>query len=213
MKPSTPSGHESCVATAQAEHHRLILDIEDGLDRIMDDRVLYFKLLRRFQHDHHATPGQIRLTLQHGQYGNARLKAHTLKGAAGMIGARTVYELASAVDAALRAQATDLELPLALLQVALDTLLSTIHNVLPDALEHHICAPDSAPDPDYPAARALLARLDGYLREGDGAAIDMLESSASALAACLGTTLYQEVAAAAHEFDFDGALQALSRSR
>ena len=43
----------------------------------------------------------------------------------------------------------------------------------------------------------------------DGAAIDILENSASLLAASLGVHVYQEVAAAAHEFDYDGALAAL----
>ena len=45
---------------------------------------------------------------------------------------------------------------------------------------------------------------------GDGAAIDVLEQSASPLAARLGVERYQRVAAAAHQFDFEAALAALT---
>lgn len=207
MKPSAPHGHDA-GASGQA-----VLDIEDGLDRIMGDRVLYFKLLRRFQHDHHSTPLQIRAALDAGQYGSARLKAHTLKGAAGMIGARAAYALASTVEAALRAQASVPHVPLEPLQRALHQLLHTIASVLPAATDAQAVAPDGACDPADPATLAMLTRLASLLREGDGAAIDVLESSATALAACLGLSAYQEVAAAAHEFDFDTALHALTRRR
>ncbi|MYM92207.1 phosphotransfer domain-containing protein, partial [Rugamonas sp. FT82W] len=51
-----------------------------------------------------------------------------------------------------------------------------------------------------------LARL---LDDGDGAAIDVLEQSASALAAGLGVAVFEQVTAAAHQFDFETALARL----
>ncbi len=208
MKPSAPP-----TGATPAPPARSVLDIEDGLDRIMGDRSLYFKLLRRFQHDHHSTPHQISQTLATGQYAPAQLRAHTLKGAAGMIGARAVYQLAAALEAGLRAQSGDLAQPLAEVELALTELLHAISSVLPAGAEQHQAAPAAVPDPDAPATLALLARLASLLREGDGAAIDVLESSATVLAASLGLSTYQEVAAAAHEFDFDGAWHALTRRR
>jgi HPt (histidine-containing phosphotransfer) domain-containing protein len=208
MKPSAPPTTATGAAPAQP-----VLDTVDGLDRIMGDRVLYFKLLRRFQHDHHSTPHQIRHALDAGQYAPAQLKAHTLKGAAGMIGAGAVYHLAGALEAALRAQSNALEQALGGLELALAELLHAISAALPDAAEQHPAPPVAVADPDAPATLALLARLATLLREGDGGAIDVLEGSATVLAASLGLGVYQEVAAAAHEFDFDGAWHALTRRR
>ncbi|MDC8758147.1 Hpt domain-containing protein [Janthinobacterium fluminis] len=210
MKPSAPPSHDAGAVAPPAQR---VLDIEDGLDRIMGDRVLYFKLLRRFQHDHHSTPHQVRSALAAGQYASARLQAHTLKGAAGMVGARAVHTLAAALEAALRAQSSTLELPLEQLELALTELLNAISAVLPAVSAQQAAAPDAVSDPDDPATLALLARLAALLRDGDGAALDVLESSAATLAASLGVGAYQEVAAAAHEFDFDGAWHALTRRR
>ena len=62
-------------------------------------------------------------------------------------------------------------------------------------------------------AQALIARLARLLDEGNGEAIDMLELSATVLAASLGVAVFQEVAAAAHEFDYQAALAALTRAQ
>ena len=57
----------------------------------MGDRALYFKLLRRFRHDHGRTLPLIRMVFAAVDYAGARLRVKTLKGAAGMIGAAQVY--------------------------------------------------------------------------------------------------------------------------
>jgi two-component system sensor histidine kinase/response regulator len=55
----------------------------------------------------------------------------------------------------------------------------------------------------------LLLHLARLLDEGDGAAIDVLEQSATVLAASLGVEVFQEVTEAAHQFDFEAALATL----
>jgi two-component system sensor histidine kinase/response regulator len=125
-----------------------------------------------------------------------------------MIGARQVHSMSATLEAALRAQAPDLARQMLQLELAQDQLLGRqLH--AGHAGRQHTAAQDVAPDPAAPAIQLLLARLASHLREGDGAAIDILENSASLLA---GVNVYQEVAAA-HEFDFDGALAALLRRR
>lgn len=189
-----------------------ILDVETGLARIMGDRPLYLKILRRFLHDHGTTPRQVLVDFQAGDYAGARLKTHTLKGAAGMIGAQQVYQLTAALEMALRAQAPELQRQLQQLELAQDQLLCAV-SILLGAPEDTQSAQDVAPDPAAPAIQLLLARLASHLREGDGAAIDILENSATLLAASLGVHVYQEVAACAHEYDFEAALEALLRRR
>ncbi len=212
MKRSAPFGNPSSVSgAAPTSHARLILDIEDGLDRIMGDRVLYLKLLRRFRHDHQATQQQIRHAVVGDQYASAQLRAHTLKGAAGMIGALALQDAAAALENTLRARAhvSALDQPLGQLDLALSQVLSTIVSILPDNATESWPLTEEVPDPANPGTLAVVGHLIGLLREGDGAAIDVLEHSATALAATLGVTLYQKVAAAAHQFDFEGALDAL----
>jgi HPt (histidine-containing phosphotransfer) domain-containing protein len=211
MKPVTSStapadaGH---TPTSSEETLR-VLDVADGLDRIMGDRGLYFKMLWRFKHDHHGAVKQIEDAVNTDQYAAAKLKVHTLKGAAGMIGARELHGLATKLEASLRAQAQAADLPLAEFGAGLKRVLNSIHSILPGAAATP--AEDGQQPPANPATLAMLTRLAHYLREGDGAAIDLLENSATMLAASLGVALYQEVAAAAHEFDFEGALATLTR--
>lgn len=194
----------SLPASAPDEARR-VLDIDSGLDRIMGDHTLYGKLLRRFQHDHQDTPRQIRDALAAERYDAARLRCHTLKGAAGMIGAGATYDAAAVLETALRAHALALDAPLVQLELALQQLLVRVADVL-HAAPQRTPAHDGAP---APAVQLLLARLASCLREGDGAAIDLLETSATLLAGSLGVRRYQRVAAAAHEFDFEAALAAL----
>ena len=209
MMTPPATGDDAATASDTAR----ILDVESGLGRIMGDRPLYLKILRRFLHDHGATPCQIHAQFAAGDYAGARLRTHTLKGAAGMIGAVQVHGLASALEMALRAQAPDLAQQVQQLELAQDQLLGAISSQLGTLEESQTAAQDVAPDPAAPAIQLLLARLASHLREGDGAAIDILENSASLLAASLGVHVYQEVAAAAHEFDFESALEALLRRR
>lgn len=207
MNPSLPSARPSLDGESPPPAARRVLDVEDGLDRIMGDRVLYLKLLRRFKHDHQGAVKLLQDAVAADRYAAAQLKAHTIKGGAGMIGARALHELAARLEAALRARAPSSDLPWKDFTLALNRVLNTINSILPAT--HATPLADGDPVPADTATLGLLRRLSHYLREGDGAAIDLLEDSATPLARCLGVHLYQQVAAAAHEFDFDGALAAL----
>ena len=68
----------------------------------------------------------------------------------------------------------------------------------------------AGPPPEIGPLVKHLARL---LEEGDGAAIDVLEQSASVLAAGLGEEAFQEVTEAAHQFDFEAALAILETAQ
>ena len=64
-----------------------------------------------------------------------------------------------------------------------------------------------------PETRMLVLHLARLLEEGDGAAIDVLEQSATVLAASLGVAVFQEVTEAAHQFDFEAALAVLQAAK
>jgi len=183
-----------------------ILDTADGLERLMGDHALYLQILKRFRHDYQAAVTRMRQQLTLGDAAQAWRLAHTLKGAAGMIGARAVHTLAMELDVELAQPTAAAEAMLDQLAAALRALLERIDALLPEANE----TPDVGSAPTPPATQVLLKRLAQLLFDGDGAAIDVLEQSATVLAASLGVPRYQAVAAAAHEFDFEGALEALA---
>ncbi|AKU23532.1 Hpt domain-containing protein [Massilia sp. MB5] len=180
---------------------RSALDLDDGLQRLMGDRPLLQRLLQRFRHDYRDAAQEAGALLAAGAAEDARRKVHTLKGAAGMVGAHEVHDLARQIEQQLDAPA------LHRLDEAMRRLLHKLDGVLPPPAS---APPLPAPGPADPAAqRALLNRLALLLDEGNGAAIDLLEQSAAPLIAALGIATYQEIAEAAHEFDFELALATL----
>lgn len=181
---------------------RSTLDLDDGLQRLMGDRPLLQSLLRRFRKDYHDAAREAGALLAAGAADDARRKVHTLKGAAGMVGAREVHDLARQIEQRLDAPA------LQRLEEAMQRLLQTLDGVLPPQ-EEADPAP-STPLAFTPAARRLLLeQLAALLDEGNGAAIDLLEQSAAPLIAALGIAAYQDITEAAHEFDFELALATL----
>lgn len=188
-----------------------ILDTAEGLERLMGDHALYRQLLHRFRDDYRHAAGQVRQLLAQGDREAAIRRLHSLKGAAAMIGAQQVREIASGTEAGLLSAGLETQpwqAGLALLDAALGALLAAADTYLRNTVD----GPGTAAPPPQaaePATREMLARLAYLLDEGNGEAIDMLERSASELAACLGVARFQEVAAAAHQFDFESALAAL----
>lgn len=189
-----------------------ILDIEVGLERLMGDQRLYRQLLRRFRQDYQHVVGQVRQTLAQGDTDAAQRRIHSLKGAAGMIGAQELQQLAVMAEHGFLSAELALPATLDLVEVEVEAALAGLLRVLDAYLQDTVDDPavvSAAAEPASPESRALLARLALLLDEGNGDAIEVLEQSATALASCLGVATFQQVASAAHQFDFEGALAAL----
>ncbi|MBZ2206484.1 Hpt domain-containing protein [Massilia soli] len=187
---------------------RELVDVADGIDRVMGDRELYGRMLRRFRKDYSGGDQPIRTALASGDRALAHRLSHTLKGAAGMIGARQLHHAASALETALRTSSGDEFACLNALTPALSAVMTVLDHLLSDAAP----GPASAAEPQASIADpALLAQLLDLLMSGDGAAIDLLDDSEAGLRTILGDAQFEEVAAAANEFDYDRALGALRR--
>lgn len=171
----------------------------------MGDRRIYLQILKRFRHDYASAVQDATIQLEGGDAASARRTIHTLKGAAGLIGGQEVYVLAQRAEDAIGAGGS--AGALRELDHAILRLLAMIDGELVESPQ----LPDTMPPqmPDQPVLDALLRRLAQLLDDGDGEAIDVLEQHASVLAAALGVNVYETVSAAAHEFDFEGALAAL----
>ncbi|MQA42238.1 Hpt domain-containing protein [Rugamonas aquatica] len=178
-----------------------VLDQAGGLQQLMGDQALYLQILRRFRQRYAESVTQLRAALAGGDGAGAVRIVHTLKGAAGMLGAQQLQQTAAQLEAA------SCTLPLAPLEQALQRLLREIDQLL--------SAADGAAAPAVLASASaqpmLVQHLARLLEDGDGAAIDVLEQSAAALTASLGVEVFEEVAAAAAQFDFDAALARLRR--
>ncbi|MQA23275.1 Hpt domain-containing protein [Rugamonas rivuli] len=179
-----------------------VLDQAGGLQQLMGDQVLYLQILRRFRQRYAGAAADTRAALAGGDTAGAVRIVHTLKGAAGMLGAQQLQQAAAQLEAASCA------LPLAPLEQALQRLLCAVDQLLSESDGAAAAAPAPAPASAQPILVQHLARL---LEDGDGAAIDVLEQSAAALAASLGAEVFAEVSAAAQQFDFDAALARLRR--
>lgn len=187
---------------------REVVDVGDGIDRVMGDRDLYARMLRRFRKDYSAGDQPIRVALSAGDRALAHRLSHTLKGAAGMIGARPLHLLSCELETALRTESGSVKACLDALTPALSQVIAILDTLLNEAapLTPHTTLPDAAmADP------ALLARLLDLLMSGDGAAIDLLDDSEAGLRMILGDAQFEEVVLAANEFDYDRALGALRR--
>lgn len=201
----------SSVPAAPAGGH--ILQVETGLQQLMGDRALYLQILRRFRQRYPDSGCQARAAFDNGEAGQAQRIVHTLKGAAGMIGAQQVYLLAAQLEPLCAGPASAWSAPLAQLELALRGLIAAIDALLDgDPLQALATSPQPAAA-IVPETRMLLQHLARLLDEGDGAAIDVLEQSATVLAQSLGMEVFQEVTEAAHQFDFETALAALQAAR
>lgn len=193
-----------------AEGH--VLQVETGLQQLMGDRDLYLQILRRFRQRYPDSGCEARTALDNGEPGHAQRIIHTLKGAAGMIGAQQVYLLAAQLEPLCAGPAPAWSALLAQLEQALRALIAAIDELLDGDPQQRLSAQAGAAGggkPHLPETRMLLLHLARLLDEGDGAAIDVLEQSATVLAASLGVEVFQEVTEAAHQFDFEAALATL----
>ena len=83
------------------------IDVADGIERVMGNRELYGRMLRRFRRDYHEAALPIRTALSNHDSSGAHRLVHTLKGAAGMIGAHKLHERASQLEQAIRTDGAD----------------------------------------------------------------------------------------------------------
>lgn len=198
-----------------------VLEVETGLQQLMGDHDLYRQILRRFRQRYQDSAEQARTELLAGDAVSAQRTVHTLKGAAGMIGAQPLYLLSMALEPLFAGPPTQcigplvqLEQALRALMVAIDAELEAAQTGAPMTPAAPVVAAASATTAGGPPETGMLVQhLARLLEEGDGAAIDVLERSASVLAAGLGMEVFQEVTEAAHQFDFEGALAVLEGAK
>ncbi|HEX8602466.1 MAG TPA: Hpt domain-containing protein [Pseudoduganella sp.] len=189
-----------------------VLDVDSGIERLMGNSSIYSKALKRFT-AHIEAARSVAAQLAAGDDAGAYLTIHTLKGAAGLLGAGEVAAVALDVETALsrggpvQPLLDDLEGALQRVQVCIDAALAA-------PMPKNTGAPAATA---MPAAirnvPALLDRVGALLDEGNSAALDMLDKYAAVLEKALGAAAWGTITAATRNCDFESALAALQGAR
>lgn len=189
---------------------RETIDVVDGLERVMGDRGLYSRMLRRFRDDYREGALPIRLAVASGDLAGAHRIVHSLKGAAGMIGARRLHERATQLEESMRTESPDLREKLASLITEFARVIQLLEVLLdgcpPSGVEVHVPSRLLLDD------AALSGRLLELVANRDGGAVDLLEESGASLRVILGDETLGRVRTALNHFDYDGALEALGET-
>ena len=186
------------------------VDVNDGIERVMGNRDLYARMLRRFRNDYEDGALPIRTALASGDTVLAHRMVHTLKGASGMIGAHRLHARASELEEALRLETGDFRSLLASLIDEIQTVLQLL-GVLLDG-NPPAGMPVQLPTRVLLGDTALLEKLTELLNNHDGGAMDLLEESRASLHVILGQATLERVTAAVRKFDFPCALSALGET-
>ncbi|MEH6436813.1 Hpt domain-containing protein [Massilia sp. DD77] len=179
------------------------LDLAAGLERVMGDRAMHLRVLGRFRTDYRDTIPRLRQALLAGDTVLAQRITHTLKGAAAMIEARRLRQLALDTEHAVRAQGGAGAVPTGELEAELARVLAEVDAAL--------AAPHAATGlhGGGAASNGELASLRAMLDLGDGAAPALLEARRGAFLATLGAERMRRLDAAVSSFDFEQALAVL----
>jgi two-component system, sensor histidine kinase and response regulator len=158
------------------------LDTNDGLARVAGNRKLYLKLLRQFVEQQGPAVGEITAALAAGDVALAERLAHTLKGVAGNIGAKSVHGVAAVLEKAIRSQAPTAEVESAQQQTAavLEPLIAGLKAGL-DSPATKPAAVIPVPLVDPAKAREAATQLSRLLAEFDPGAADFIEANRAAL--------------------------------
>ena len=150
--------------------------------------------------------GEIRAALAAGDHPTAERVAHSLKGAAGNLGATALADAAAKGEASLKS-GQELEAALNSLAVSLRAAVDAIQLALPQEQVSEI-AGDPTADPAIVVEP--LSRLKKLLKNDDGAAAEFILEVRPDLSKVLSGTELSSLTGLVANFDFEAALNCLS---
>jgi CheY-like chemotaxis protein len=197
------------AATALAGNGPLAIDgidVKSALKRTGGNRQRYESLLRRFAAQQATTVEDIRKALSMGDAATAERAAHSLKGAAGTLGATALFEAAAKAETAIR-MGQGIDTALTSLWADLGAAVGAIRAALPQE------APTNGGGGASRDPRTVvepLTRLKRLLETDDGEAADFMIDSRSQLAGVLTAAEIETLSELVGDFNFESALKCLS---
>ena len=176
------------------------LDATNGLNRICGDEGFYLSLLEQFCRQHARDGALLAEKLAIGDQAGMVQVAHALRGVAGALGAEKVQQLARTLEEAIRTEATEDALQLAL-QRLVEALASLVAKL--QAVFCHVqpMAPITGNKSAAQPVRETLLTLVELLSRNDVAAADVFESSRAMLEQALGVDV-RRLGRQIENFDF-----------
>lgn len=178
------------------------IDMRSGLKRVANNQKLYNDLLQRFLQSYRGFIQEVEKVL--GDAGEVKMKAHTLKGVAGNIGAMGVYQLAAKLES--EEEQEEIRNILAELHTELSEVFSEIQKI---GKEHR--PKDEEIEIPRLQLQEKLEEVVELLKEADGEALDAFERLKSSL---LKTRFREDVPyieAKIRQFDYDMAIDSLEK--
>jgi two-component system, sensor histidine kinase and response regulator len=189
-------------------------DVADGLARMLGDLGMYKELLQRFRDGQLDTCAKIRRALANHDQKLAERLAHTLKGVAGMVGAKSLQQHAAQLEAAIRENHARLDIEQQIIH--LDHEMLATFAALSKVLSSNPPAATVAVAPvvalDRVEVQAMIDQFARFLRQYDGEALDLLSEASSLFSAALGLEAHRRIVRAIRQFDFDTAHAILESS-
>jgi HPt (histidine-containing phosphotransfer) domain-containing protein len=182
------------------------IDTQGALKRTGGNRQRYESLLRRFADSQANAVYEIRAALSVRDTATAQRAAHSLKGAAANLGANDLATSAGNAETAIKTE-SEVEPALRELATELAASIGAINTALPTSEKEEIHADENG----NPAAAAeSLSCLKRLLETDDSEAAEFILEKQGTLSATLTRTEIETLIRMVGDFDYEGALRALS---
>jgi CheY-like chemotaxis protein len=210
--PGAAAGTEESVDSGAAIPlpHLPGVDPDAGLAQCVGNQTLYLRLLRKFRESHGDFAQRFLAERDCSDPTSAERAAHTLKGTAGIIGAKPLQAAAAELEAACRRNIpTEID-------SALVTTLTELSRVLAGLARLPKQVPDDPGQPvilDPARIEPLLTRLETLLAESDARATGVTEEVVRAVRGTEFAPLMERAAEELGRYDFDAALTQVRATR
>jgi signal transduction histidine kinase/CheY-like chemotaxis protein len=182
------------------------VDTISALKRMGGNRVRYESLLRRFAESQAGVVEEIRAAQAAGDTSTAERVSHSLKGAAGNLGASAVADAAAKAEGAVKSGRDPAE-ALSSLALLVRDVIAAIQLALPS--EEPLDSADEAPG-DPAIVAEPLTRLKRLLKNDDGSAAEYIFDARPSLSKVLTRPEISALTGLVGNFEFEAALTCLS---
>jgi two-component system sensor histidine kinase/response regulator len=178
-----------------------------GLERAGGNYPLYRKLLFMFQANHAKDMQKIRGALEAGRPQEAIERVHSLKGAAGTVGAETLFRIAGALEIALQQGSTEGETLLAKGENALKEIIASIASLQ----RQDNLARQREDERNIHSVKPLLIELKHLLEQHDTEALALIVIIQEQVHSWTIRDQLEEIRSLLEEYNFEGACLCLNR--
>jgi len=186
------------------------IDTAGALERVAGNKRLYRELLVGFANKQHALTSQTSAAIESGDHKLAERIVHTVKGVAGNIGLRELFQVAEKLERALRnGDPTVPALAEEFAQVA-SRQAQSVQKTMGDVRADRRDGPEKPAAFDARSAAVAIAQLRSLLETNDGDAVELFPAVDRLLAGTVDKSRLDALREAINEFDFDGAWKKLT---